>query len=324
MSSSPSITHSTPPRLHTLVLFPSIPKRIQWDILHSYLDKSAPDASPAANQNHAWLENVEISILHMLLAKKRTEMDLLRSEMAYSSLASTATFKCKKRGSCLKFPNYEVGTYTPSHTTPLPLPPLYPGTRNRSTSVSNCDTHSYSHSDSAFNAAYKTTITDLPISKHSPFSRVPSFNTSDERSHLPSPVSPLSPTFGPRRGLIPSGTVARRCSSIPFNECIPDNQAPGSAENAAGALADTTAPVSTDDITPALNINGALGSEINPLKERRVLWEAAWKEIEAHFEEYVGRFGNGCDGEGKEGLWRLLVECGEERRGLERARGCGV
>jgi hypothetical protein len=54
---------------------------------------------------------------------------------------------------------------------------------------------------------------------------------------LPGQFSPLSPTFGPRRGFVPTGAVAQRKSYVPFNQV-------SSNETTADAPCDRAAHVS--------------------------------------------------------------------------------
>ncbi|KAF2645703.1 hypothetical protein P280DRAFT_127878 [Massarina eburnea CBS 473.64] len=282
MSSPSSVTHSTPPRLNTLALFPTIPKRVQWDILQSYFDEHLPDTAPPIDRT--WLDNVDKSILLTLLAKKRSELDLLHSEAAYSSLYNR---RSPKRYSGIKFPNYDVGIRSPSHTTPM---------QESQYQSAASQLHSISYRD------HRNTTTELGVSKRY------TQHDGNNRLLLPSPVSPLSPTFGPRRGLIPSGTTDRRRSSVPEAQAAKgvNNEAEG--DRAATAMSSLALTVGVDEDT-------------SRNREKRVLWEAAWKEIEGHFEEYVGRFGvgegEGRDAEGKENLWGMLVELRNEKRNLE-------
>jgi intein-encoded DNA endonuclease-like protein len=55
---------------------------------------------------------------------------------------------------------------------------------------------------------------------------------------------------------------------------------------------------------------------------QKILWEAAWREIESNIEEYVNRFadarGSDVDDVSKEVLWREIVELERERRELKR------
>jgi hypothetical protein len=218
MSTAPFFsTHSAPPRLVTASRAPAyLSIKSQWDLLKSHLEATSysPDAPIPS-----WLNSMEKPVLSILLTKLRSELDLLHSE------ASRPSFP-QRKDSAIQMPDDQTrspcrSTTSQAMTYPAPVP------------------------DRAIESlpAFQWEL-DEDESGHS----TPNYGEGGFR--LPEPLSPLSPTFGPRKGSVPIGTVARRRSgSVAFN-C---------------SLSEDSGPVTGD-----MNLT------------KRMLWLAAWLEIERH------------------------------------------
>lgn len=98
----------------------------------------------------------------------------------------------------------------------------------------------------------------------------------------------MTPTFGPRRGELQSGTLIRRRASLPSD--TPNNPTDYFSRKGQAEARNPELMAHTD-------------------REQRILADAAWKEIEANFDAWVDPFGEGAD-EGvnsKEGMWAAIL-----------------
>ncbi|KAF2690437.1 hypothetical protein K458DRAFT_103290 [Lentithecium fluviatile CBS 122367] len=132
--------------------------------------------------------------------------------------------------------------------------------------------------------------------------KAPAYSTSDYRDdgfRLPDQLSSLSPTFGPRRGIVPVGTVERRRSGVLFNHSCPSGTPEGTEDKVgpSGYFGDTAADVNIP--RPARRSRDTV---------RRVLWEAARVKIEWNFNDWVDRLGAAAGKEGIEETWRQVVK----------------
>ncbi|PVI03198.1 hypothetical protein DM02DRAFT_265231 [Periconia macrospinosa] len=293
MNNSTSTTHPLSLQNNPINILPPTSKKAQWDILNSYIDKLSSDGLPPADR--IILDNFDKSVLTTLLTKKHSKLDVLHSE-ANSSLSIPSPRRHVKRSSVLSFPNYEIGTYVPGHRrTPAVdgMPPLSLDipTNTPAASPPQIDPSRPPH---------RNTITELVSSQ-----RNPQLCSSNEGIPLQAlEVSPLSPTFGPRRGEIPSGTLERRRASLPTNQFDPSTY-PTFEQPSEDLGHDTKARQNIQSMA-----DWGTGGE------KRILWEAAWKEIEGNFEDYFGRF-SGDDG-GKESLWDRILDVSARIQDIER------
>lgn len=251
----------SPPPLHTPE--PSSPfqtTKAQWDILHHYL-KTAP-ASETLTTDTSKLSalNINQKVLATALIKKRAECSLLVSEAKHAEQATLQTHP-------IHFPNYNVGLLKNHSRSSAPevLSSLSAAEYTRdglsvSTNTINSTEHGNSH-----------------------------------REARVSEISPLSPTFGPRRNHRFSGTVSRR-RSVRHSVPLSPNKATASAQD--------------DDRWT----EEALRDDC----ERRVMWEAAWVEIERNLDLYIERFGASMrERDSKESIWVELVKLKGECEGLK-------
>lgn len=236
----------SPPPLHTPD--PASPFHVlkaQWGILHHYLYNQPPFAAHSAAR--IWLDNIDRKVLMTASAKKRAEIDILRSEADHAESNATRYPKID-----IELPNYEVGT--PPFTPPPTLSPKSP----------------------------PSPAVTLPLDIYSASTKVG--HASMEHTDR---LSPLSPSFGHRRFDLFSGPVSRR-RSLP----------PGSSP--------TSSYSSTTGISKTANGNESLLKDW----EKRLRWEAAWREIERNLDGYVDRFAEG--GDGKAGVWGDVEDIWEE------------
>lgn len=273
-----------PPSSDTMTFAASRSRKAQWDILQSYIDKLTPDISHPTQS--ILIENIHQSVLLALLAKKRSELDLLLAEAA---LPYPSTHHHSKRSPGLQFPDYEFGFRPSARTDPTQKsPPMTIAIP----SSNRCLPRLSTPSTDPLRRPHRNTISELVSAQRSPHSRSGS-GTGVAREPK---VSPLSPTFGPRRGEVPSGTMERRRASLPSNcynpsTCAtPKNLADGGERNKEDAHKHDH-----------MDIGVGQGSV-----EKRILWDAAWRQIEGNFEEYVGRFDGDVDG-GKQLVWDQIL-----------------
>jgi len=226
------------PPTHTVLRSPKSPvsKKAQWDIVDSKLESLSlvaplPPAPP-------FLQSIEVSVLLIRLLKLRSEVELLRSEAESSSL--------RRSSSGIKFPEYDIGTPSQSISS---SPTLI-----SSTSLN------YKHTEGGNS---RTMLTKLKIPHSYDTNEVIEKSSSDM-------LSPLSPTFGPRKGVVLSGTVERR-RSMPCNLLTNQNKS------------------ESDVHISRLHRSGHPANEIRDT-EQRILWEAAWIEIEKNLDVYVDKF----------------------------------
>lgn len=255
----------------------SVPNKIQWDFVESYLDTLTP--SPPPRIPPSWLDSIDSFVLSTLLAKKRSELDIIRSD-AQSVIPP-------RKDSGVGLPEYHVGVDNSGDPSPLQataaaansalqLQPASPRTRKLDQRVDR---------------------TPLRLDSVSLYARG---NAHDGFKH-DERLSPLSPTFGPRKGVVPSGTLKRRRTSVPI----------------AGWLCDETPStfLSQDHRPPQPSTNPGpdpefQGVSANAKTEDRIIWEAAWTEIEKNMDNYMGKFMDartcGRNGENQE-LWKQLI-----------------
>ncbi|KAF2277387.1 uncharacterized protein EI97DRAFT_289738 [Westerdykella ornata] len=215
--------------------------------------------SGAQSASRDWLNGINRNVLLTALAKKRAEIENLWTEANQAESSSLRHSKIE-----INFPNYEAGTppFTPppSVSTMSPPSPAITLPHDRYTGSTGVGYASAEHVDR---------------------------------------LSPLSPTFGPRRFDLFSGTVSRRRSLPPSSSRAFSNSS--SADNRKG----------TDERKSLLKD-----------WERRILWEAAWKEIERNLDRYVDRFAGTGDGKetvrrNNEDIWEELVDLKVEAELLE-------
>ncbi|KAF2121374.1 hypothetical protein BDV96DRAFT_210887 [Lophiotrema nucula] len=211
--------------------------------------------SECKSVNSNFIKSLASSVLHIFLIRKRAELDLLGSEASHVELPSDCS---------IQFPNYGNAS-----------PPASP-----------------SEELASFLGKKAKRDMRIDLSEFTPRKLgAEGFPTGDLRS----PISPLSPSFGPRRGEMLSGTVLRR-RSIP----------PQSPHASQPAHVRRTSAISKEE---ALRLT-------REDRHKRVQFEAAWKEIEAHLDEYIGKFGLDAEdivgGKQKTAIWEILISCREE------------
>ncbi|KAF2263337.1 hypothetical protein CC78DRAFT_581621 [Lojkania enalia] len=210
--------------------------KVQWALVQRFLDEIPLSETHALSKN--WISTLEKNILVTALVKKRSELELLRSEAEHAEITS----ECE-----IEFPSYDVAFRNSNNEM----------TGEQISSASEGRNRNALHVD--VSRTHKG-VEGFPILAHR------------------SLISPLSPTFGPRRGALLTGTVNRR-RSIPHS--------------------------------PIHNLRNGNNIETKSLVlrdwEKRVLWESAWIHIEEHLEEYAGRFGVIDEGREKENVWEELV-----------------
>ncbi|KAF2742267.1 hypothetical protein M011DRAFT_292386 [Sporormia fimetaria CBS 119925] len=266
MHSSPSTPYSADPASP----FPVV--EAQWGTLLYYLDKvpgSGPQTPPGS-----WLTSMDPKVLLTAIAKKRAEVELLRHARP------TACYQTLNK--------------------PQSWTPLY----------DDCYTafERMKLSRERRNSVRGPRHTRLPshIRVDLGFDREPTEQQAHVRPMSLHSQSPLTPTFGPRRFDMFTGTVARRRSLPPVD-----------------------APLMPSPVTPvALKRSHYEGSKSS---EKRIQWEAAWVEFERNLEAYVEKFGSGLDGRygfrnENQRLWEELVDLkieGERLKEVGYATGKG-
>lgn len=217
-----------------------------------------------------WLSTVDRKVLYTLLAKKRAEVELLRSDAEHGSLTNDSEID-------IEFPKYDMGLprpVRPSSTT-VPQAQRRPGSLSGNGQPLNI-TIDRSGNRSGYTCG--TSRNDL--------------------------TSPISPSFGPRRFDIFSGTVSRR-RSLPHD-----------ARLVAKGSTTSTRDGDTDDKDILMRD-----------WQNRLQWEAAWVEIERNLDAYVERFVRVKGGREdvrreNEDIWNELVALRVEGEQLEeRIRG---
>jgi len=266
----------------TLSLAPaSLSIKCQWDLLNSHLE-ATPFSSGATTPS--WLNSIEKPVLLTLLAKLRSELDLLRSEGIRPYLPS-------RKDSGIQMHDDHVATPSPCHLT------TWQATTNLVTD--------FDRANGSFSASRRNRNADRLETK------IP--NNGDGGFRLPEQLSPLSPTFGPRKGSIPIGTVARRKpDSVAFNNISSD-------EIPDGAQDEPESYTSPKDTATNENHSGAVTEDINMM--RRMLWVAAWLEVERHLEHWVFKFGRVWKERGNRELWREMIKLQNEKAELKYALG---
>jgi hypothetical protein len=199
-------------------------------------------------------------LLIAALAKKRAEVDILRSEAEHAETLPTCP-----SGIDVPFRNYNV-----NGSLPTPLTPSIKRVQRPRPMYLQRTSSPYSR-------------IDMSVDVCSDGNKMGYGEVEEGVDQL----SPLSPTFGPRRGDYFSGTVSRRRSMPPGTPMLFSHEAP------IGEVAEKRVLLST-------------------VTERRIQWEAAWVEIERDLEAWVGRFEVGkelCGDERENGeVWEELVE----------------
>ncbi|KAF1993387.1 hypothetical protein P154DRAFT_75664 [Amniculicola lignicola CBS 123094] len=284
----------------------------QWSLIEHRLHDL--HHSQSQYSRNPWLSTVETPILLLAVAKHKAEVDLLRYEADHALPLSDSEPDNP-------FPNYNVGLHNTSYSSSSSASSQPASPRNRSSNDSNTAHIPPQHSP----PTSPPPLPDIdPLSPLSPtfghrrgsllagtVTRRRSTVSGPEKSDEETPdIEPLSPTFGVRRGSLMTGTVNRR-RSIPAAFAWPLAYSPSPSPSAA------MAPLLKSGEQESVQRDG----------EKRLLFEAAWVQIESHLGEYVRKFG--FDGEGggreewrKEDVWMELVGLRGEVRGLEeRIRG---
>ena len=232
-----------------------LPKDAQWDIICSKLDTLSLSTAAAPR----WLDLVEKPVLLTVIAKLRSELELLHLETDSQELQcpNSAAKSCTQP--------FSTANTLPSPGPSLPLPITRPRLLSRRARNRNNDDHSPELCSLQTVAPLRREQSD-----GDQFSRSPAF-------------SPLSPTFGPRRGLLLSGTLDRRCS-IPRYSTTMDGQHPNKHGHRG------TQPYSAPLINATHATHSVLGSRHFGLEEKRIMWEAAWAEIERNIDSYTEKF----------------------------------
>lgn len=238
--------------------------KAQWNVLQHSLSTISP-AEPYSNMSTCY-SSVDRSVLITALVKKKAELELLRNEMQTTAAGSIHN---------------------------LPVESL----NDSSSTTVQGKFREFSESMKKTKHARHTSAIDTH-----PIVRIPSKHCDTTTSWSPnfefSPLSPLSPTFGPRMGHIPSGTVVRRRS-------LPNN----GVDNTHSAFVDNN--VQRHSVARKLDW------------ERRVQWEAAWAWIEQHLGTYAEGFAASPNTYGtSQEIWEELVRLKKEAAALgERLKG---
>ncbi|PSN61971.1 hypothetical protein BS50DRAFT_134424 [Corynespora cassiicola Philippines] len=271
------------PRIHATSPLNAIPpetppsKSQQWAFLQECLGPITPYSPTPIGPS--WLAAIDRSILITLLAKNRSELALLHSEKLAMSHPHHSSAE-------LKLPDYTIGTPS-SGSTPTP---------------STQTPTAFAHHDR--NASPTRTPEPRSI-EHGIEDALLRLNTAVAMAPLPAPtddLSPLTPTFGPRRGLVISGTTARRRSSAQFTALPPQDAAQAAELDFSSAY--FFAPKARD-ARPAMEA-------VEYVPQRRAVWEAEWAQIEGRLEDWADRFAEGVEGSKAE-LWRELVRLRVEK-----------
>lgn len=247
--------------------------KAQWDILQKHL-KSLP-AIELPRTDPAWLDLISHSVLNTALEKETTKIKSLQNQV---SQRKTRTEQLSHFCS-LQFPNYDVGNARSSYPSPTPAtegrPERIPAKR-------------FPDIDVDFDSRPPLYIS-LPgtATRHSALEPL-------QQYPRPSPLSPLSPTFGPRMGHVPIGTFERRRS---LQYPLPTNA----------------------HTTRAADAHRQGEGNVNK-ESAKIMWEAAWLWIENHIEEYTERFeDSNQDGiRDKYEVWEKLVRLRIEGEDLDR------
>lgn len=233
----------------------------------------------------SWLDSVDKSVILTLLAKKRSELHLLRSEAKRPGLAPPNV------SDTFQFPDYDVGTRGSGYTTPSKATQVPPDSASSSRPPSrrarnNSELHNIE--EGIGDALAKLNTSGLHSRGHS-----------ENGFQLPGQLSPLSPTFGPRRGHVQIGTLERRRASVPANVYMSQNRTPTSPACAKRPPYSASLPAGSHCLVKS-----------SWEAEQRILWEAAWTEIERNLEAYARRFEDGnsdLDERDNDDVWRELV-----------------
>ncbi|KAJ4301808.1 hypothetical protein N0V90_003902 [Kalmusia sp. IMI 367209] len=257
MITTHTATHSAPRNIKLLPL----PKKDQWDLLESELDTTSSSVPLYAAPR--WLDVIETPVLLTFLAKLRSEAQFHRSEAERPALL-------RQKSSGIKFPDYDAGTCgstctPPTQTYPSPMPAPVP------TPASRPLYRRARYSDEGIGIALERLNT----------SGLYSGEEKPRRFSLPEKLSPLSPTFGPRKGLVPAGTIQRR-RSVPFKTVNTEGN-------------NLVKPAASD--TPSYSTGTSDFKWATPVvqrkpgrPEKKILWQAVWAEIERNLDIYTKNF----------------------------------
>ncbi|KAF2866251.1 hypothetical protein BDV95DRAFT_598896 [Massariosphaeria phaeospora] len=312
---------------------PKLTLRQQWDILYHHLETIPFNQTQTQTPPSLWLSSLDRNVLLTALAKHRSELALL--------LSTSPTTSPRRKSSTLQSPNHEyaLGPRNPRFPPPQIAPelcgqhqhgghglhqqhPRHAGPLAPAHAHHHASPHDHRRSDSQSHIRAASTSSSssshrlLLRQQQQPQPPVPptaiAITTAAKHPAVDFDVdapasSPASPTFGPRRFHAFSGTVARRRS---FQQ--------GAAGSPVEGVEGGVWHVGRD-----VGVRGCRSHSMSERErglEQRILWEAAWKEIEARLEEYVDRFGGVGDAEmnrkGNQELWMELFMLRSEREGL--------
>lgn len=263
-------------------------KDAQWDIISSKLDTLS--LSTAATPR--WLELVDESIMLTVIAKIRSELELLQAEA--ESMEIQPSHSAVKYNAEMCKPIHPLPAPGPSLPMPISRPPLMSRrSRNNAESSTGC---------------LGMIQTKTPLRRE---------HSDGDQYSRPHEVSPLSPTFGPRKGLVLSGTVDRR-RSIPRYSPTTDQHT--LIEAGYRSVSPHSAPLmNTRRSTPITNFHKILESRSMGFEEKKMIWEAAWAEIERSLPTYAERFEESrsvSTKPKKEEIWTELITLLGDRRAL--------
>ncbi|KAF2020004.1 hypothetical protein BU24DRAFT_131145 [Aaosphaeria arxii CBS 175.79] len=213
---------------------------------------------------------IDQRLLVPALVEKQAELKLPQTELEHQS----------KEDGVFRFPRYNMAHHRPSP--PSPAQQQHPKPDHPSTTTS---TRHISESRKANRSIYAPERGQ---------------RTRRPQSTQIADLSPQSPTFGPRMGQLPSGTVYRRRCSLPAN--VPANPHPAGIE---AELQRSQAALRTN-------------------QEKRMQWEAAWAWVEHNLEDCVqhiaddGNKSKAVDQFGaSHDVWDELLTLKTEAEGLE-------
>jgi hypothetical protein len=134
----------------------------------------------------------------------------------------------------------------------------------------------------------------------------------DNAFQIPAQVSPLSPTFGPRRGVVPTGTVERRRPSLPLVH-IPSSRILHDTESVSGS-SDAFGGAGHSEPPPgAVNRSGGMAKTVS--------WEAA--PVNVHdLKNRVYESTGVLDQRKNKEIWKELIDLNNRKRQLQKQLGC--
>jgi hypothetical protein len=263
-----------------------ISAKAQWDLLRLQLEASS---SPLGLTTPLWLNNIEKPVLQTFLVMLCSELDLLHSE-------KRRPFLPPRKDSGIQLPDEYEETPMPRHVMTLQAlmsaPPV----------------------NSMGNEASLLSGRDLCVDVSEDISLEHTRGGTQKADQL----SPLSPTFGPRKGSVPVGTVQRRKSTAAPSPCLPNDRLSKKALNETGSCRSHQHYIFDQEAH-------GMSEQQRHTSTQRSLWEAAWLEIERNLEDWMDRFSveTGQERDIWE-LWRELVEMQAQKRALLDCLACSV